>query len=155
MLGDPQVVAALNHLNQLEIGLHEALHGWEKVYQCGKYKKLRKWVDKQVNATRDRRRYFEQRVIRLGGVLEISMASSTVDPATSTSDFLEMLLEAATELWSAYQSAYLTIEAAKDYTTADDVCQWHKKVESCVFTLEAFQRQITDMGLPVFLSTQV
>lgn len=155
MLGDPKVLETLNALNQAEISLHEAAHGWEKVFECLKYKKLKKWVDAElVNASRQRRRYLEKRICRLGGELAISMEPTAVNPAASVADILTAALSTAMTLWGSYQAAYRDVYAARDFTTADDLVDLQRSVESTIFDLEAFQRQVKDLELPLFISTK-
>ncbi len=155
MLGDPKVLDGLNTLNQAEVSLHETGHAWEKVFECEQYKKLRKWVNDQVvGESRKRRRYLEKRLVRLGGKIQVAISPATVDPAASVADTLTAALAAMVNLWKAYQSAYEVVYAAKDWTTADDICGLQKAVEDTIFDLEAFQRQTSDMGLPLFISTK-
>ena len=156
MLGDPGVVATLNTLNQAEVSLHEVGHAWEKVFECLKYKRLRKWVDSDVvGGSRVRRRYLEKRIIRLGGSIDVALSPATVDPKASVAEILTAAFTAAVDLWRLYQSSYEAVYAAKDWPTADDLVGLQKGVESLIFDLEAFQRQIADVGVQLWLADQV
>jgi bacterioferritin (cytochrome b1) len=152
MIPKPGVVDALNTLLKLEITLHECEHGWEKVWQCLGYKGLRKYYDKCTDVSRDHRRYLSKRIIRFGGTLKIESVSMDIDPATPVRDVLATSLGFARTVLEAYRMAYQTIEDAGDATTADDICDMTKEMECMVFKLEAFERQIEDIGIQEWLA---
>jgi len=155
MTGNPAVLKALNELLALEITLHEAGHAWEKVWECAGYKALRKfWDCKIVGKSRVRRRYLEKRIVRLEGQITIPVQSMTIDPGTKAEAALTGAMKAVMGLLNAYRAAYKTVEDAGDNTTADDLCDLQRSVESTIFKLEAWARQIGDTDVKLWLAQQ-
>ena len=155
MIGRPGVVDALNVLLASEITLHEAGHGWEKVFECHKYKKLRKWFDSEIEGSRERRRYLEKRIVRLGGTLKITMSPATVDPAGSIAEIVSDSTTFFLSMLEAYRAGWDAVYKAGDSTTADDLCQLQKTVEHAIFQLEAFAVQIADIGIGPWTQSQL
>lgn len=155
MTGDPAVLKALNDVFALEVTCFEVVHAFEHVFERRKYKCLKKWFDKQVDHSRDRRRFLTDRCFALDGVLLVTLRSTTVDPKQAPEEILTATLALATELLAAYRSAYELAESKEDNGTADELCSLQKDVEETVLTLEAFAGQIADVGLQAFLATKI
>jgi bacterioferritin (cytochrome b1) len=151
----PGVVDTLNILLKLEITLHEGEHGWEKVWECCGYKKLRKWYNKLVETSRCHRRYLSKRIINFGGTLKIETVPIEIDPSTLPRDVMVRSLEFVGIVLEAYRLAYQTIEDAGDATTANDICDLTKEIECMIFKLEAFSRQIDDIGIQQWLAVHL
>jgi bacterioferritin (cytochrome b1) len=154
MQGDVAVIKALNDVFALEVTLFESVHAWEHVFQRRKYRCLRKWYDKEVKRSRDRRRYLTDRCFELDGVLMLQVRPMLFNPSDTPEAIFAATSALAGELLTAYQSAYGTAEKAGDNRTADKLCGHQGDVEDLVLDLEAFTAQIADMGLSEFLGTK-
>ena len=155
MTGDPKVLKALNDLLALEITLHEVGHAWEKVWECAGYKGLRKFWDRRVvGDSRCRRRYLEKRIVRLEGQIMVTLQPATIDPATKAEAALAGAIKAVMGLLATYRGAWKTVYDAGDNTTADDLCDLQKSVESILFKLESWARQISESDIKLWLAQQ-
>lgn len=155
MQGDPAVTQALNASLMLELTMFEVVHAYEHVFERRKYKSLQKWLDREVDHSRDRRRWLTDRLFRLDSPATISVRSTVVTPTDGPESILAATMALAQELLASYQAGYVTAESAGDNVTADGLCDLQADVEKLVGALEAIAGQIADIGLAAFLSTKI
>jgi bacterioferritin (cytochrome b1) len=155
MQADPSVSEALNASLMIEITMFEVIHAQEHVFMRKKYNGLKKWYDRQVDKSRDRRRWLTDRIFRLDGPAAIAMRATAVDPNDKPEAILAATLALAQELLSSYQAGHATADSAGDTVTAYWFVDLQKDVEKLVACLEAFAGQIEDVGISEFLGQKI
>jgi bacterioferritin (cytochrome b1) len=155
MQGDPTVIATLNTLFALEVAVFEITHLYEHVMERKRYRRLQKWFDSEVDASRDRRRYITDRCFALDGSLSLTIPTSSVDPNQKTESYLSQTLSMLSSLLTAYQSGYESVEDAGDSVTARKLCKFIGLIQETIADLEAFLGQIEEIGLSAFLAQKL